>query len=97
MPSPTPTTPTRSQTSLQASTLRVKTHVKAGSVTLNHNATLVQAPRPAVSLKVKTHVKAGGVQMNHNEALVPASLTAAGLRGKTHPQAGCHLSGSSEV
>jgi hypothetical protein len=38
--------------------LRVKTHVKAGGITMNHNQTLVRG------LKVKTDVKAGGVIIN---------------------------------
>jgi hypothetical protein len=42
------------QTPVQASRLKVKTHVKAGG-SYNHNQTLARPP----SLKVKTHVKAG--------------------------------------
>jgi hypothetical protein len=41
--------------------MKTKTHLKAGSITTNHNETLVRATRPATGLKVKTHVKAGGV------------------------------------
>ena len=51
-------TPTNSQTSGHAPVLKVKTHLKAGSLTSNHNETLVPAPRPA-ALRVKTHLKAG--------------------------------------
>ena len=68
MPSPTPTTPTRPQTSFQAPTLRVKTYVKAGALTQNHNEMLV---RPT-GLKVKSHVKAGGMPLNHAQTLVRA-------------------------
>ena len=40
-------TSTPSQTPLQAPALQVKTHVKAGAISVNHNETLVQAtPRP---------------------------------------------------
>jgi hypothetical protein len=49
--------------------MQVKTRVKAGGITLNHNETLVRAK----GLTVKTHVKAGGGRMgNHNETLVRA-------------------------
>lgn len=57
----TASTPTQSQTPVQAPALKVKTHIKAGGRRLNHNETLVRVPRPAAGLKVKTHVKAGGV------------------------------------
>lgn len=50
--------------------MKVKTHLKAGGLAMNHNETLVRAPRPTQSLKVKTHVKAGGIALNHNETLV---------------------------
>jgi hypothetical protein len=40
--------------------MQVKTRVKAGGQ-LNHNETLVRAPRQAQGLKVKTRVKAGGL------------------------------------
>ena len=40
--------------------MKTKTRVKAGTLTQNHNETLVRATRPATGLKVKTHVKAGG-------------------------------------
>ncbi len=54
----THSTPTQPQRPVQAPTLTVKTHVKAGGWE-NHNETLVRAPRPAAGLKVKTHLKAG--------------------------------------
>jgi hypothetical protein len=50
--------------------MQVKTKVKAGSVALNHNQTLVRDQVPRQPLKVKTHVKAGGVAINHNQTLV---------------------------
>jgi hypothetical protein len=56
---------------------------------IQHNQTLVQAPRPAPGLKVKTHVKAGaGVPLNHNQTLVQALQPAPGLKVKTQIKAG---------
>ena len=52
--------------------MQVKTRVKAGGLSLNHNETLVRAPSQAPGLKVKTRVKAGGLNANHNETLVRA-------------------------
>ena len=52
--------------------MQVKTRIKAGGVSINHNETLVRAQPPAPGLKVKTRVKAGGVSINHNETLVRA-------------------------
>ncbi len=50
--------------------MQVKTHVKAGGITANHNQTLVRDRAPRQPLKVKTHVKAGGIHGNHNQTLV---------------------------
>jgi hypothetical protein len=63
-------TQTHPQTPVQPPRLKVKTHIKAGGVPLNHNETLVQAPSPAAGLRVKTDVKAGALTANHNEVLV---------------------------
>jgi hypothetical protein len=63
-PTPTQSTPTQPQSPGQVPTLRIKTHVKAGGITLNHNATLVRVPKPAPALAVKTHVTAGGIIVN---------------------------------
>ena len=49
--------------------MKKKTHVKAGTLTANHNETLVRTTRPATGLQVKTHVKAGALTQNHNETL----------------------------
>jgi hypothetical protein len=62
MASHTRFTPTDPPTPGQAPVLKVKTHVKAGVGPLNHNKTLVQAPRPTAGLRVKTHLKAGLVR-----------------------------------
>jgi len=53
--------------------MQVKTRVKAGGVTLNHNETLVRAKGQAKGLTVKTRVKAGGLRFNHTETLVQAT------------------------
>jgi hypothetical protein len=50
--------------------MQVKTNLKAGGISFNHNETLVRAQRPATGLKVKTRIKAGGLALNHNETLV---------------------------
>jgi hypothetical protein len=50
---------------------RMKTHVRAGGINLNHNETLVRDTGKVKVLKVKTHVRAGGIRLyNHNETLV---------------------------
>jgi hypothetical protein len=55
--------------------MRVKTHVRAGGVWLNHNETLVRDTGKVKVLKVKTHVRAGGSKLqNHNETLVADTL-----------------------
>jgi hypothetical protein len=46
--------------------MKVKTGVKAGGRSLNHN-------EAQGGLKVQTGVKAGGISLNHNEALVSGS------------------------
>jgi large exoprotein involved in heme utilization and adhesion len=53
--------------------MQVKTRVKAGGITLNHNETLVRAQGQSRGLTVKTRVKAGGITLNHNETLVRAT------------------------
>jgi hypothetical protein len=60
--------------------MKMKTHLKAGSYTWNHNQTLVRDQARAAagtrswmqprSLKVQTHVKAGRMSLNHNQTLV---------------------------
>jgi hypothetical protein len=57
--------------------MRVKTTVKAGALTTNHNETAVQAG----GLKVQTGVKAGSLTSNHNQ-------TQAGLKVKSGVKAG---------
>jgi hypothetical protein len=65
--------------------MKVKTQVKAGGITLNHNQTLVRDRRRAMAdarlqgkrqgLKVKTQVKAGLISANHNQTLVRDAAT----------------------
>ena len=44
--------------------MKIKTNVKAGALTSNHNQTLVRG------LRVKTNVKAGGLVSNYNQTMV---------------------------
>jgi hypothetical protein len=66
--------------------MKTKTHLKAGSLTTNHNETLVVKPAP--SLRIKSGLKAGsggiiqGPVNNHNETLVHS------LKVRTHVNAG---------
>ena len=55
--------------------MKVKTAIKAGTLTANHNEKLVAAKKPAGKgkrLKVKSAIKAGSLSYNHNEKLVRA-------------------------
>ena len=56
--------------------MKIKTNVKAGGLSINHNQTISRG------LKVKTNVKAGGLSANHNQT------TARGLRVKSGVKAG---------
>ena len=54
--------------------MKIKTHIKAGALTTNHNQTLVR-PQPQSFLKVKTSVRAGGAAFpNHNQTLLRPQL-----------------------
>jgi hypothetical protein len=48
--------------------MKLKTNVKAGGITANHNETIVGQPKKG--LAVRTNVKAGGISQNHNETVV---------------------------
>jgi hypothetical protein len=50
--------------------MQVKTKLKAGALSANHNQTLVRDRVVHQPLKVKTHVKAGLSTANHNQTLV---------------------------
>jgi hypothetical protein len=51
--------------------MKVRTKVKAGGWTANHNQTLARATN-AKGMKVKTRVKAGST-LNHNQTLARAA------------------------
>lgn len=48
--------------------MKVKTHIKSGALSANHNETLVRDQ--AKGLKVKTRLKSGRLSANRNETLV---------------------------
>jgi hypothetical protein len=48
--------------------MKLKTSVKAGGLSGNHNETIVGQPKKG--LAVRTNVKAGGISANHNETVV---------------------------
>ena len=48
--------------------MKIKTNVKAGKLSANHNQTVALAGLP-----VKTQVKAGGWKINHNPSVVRAN------------------------
>ena len=70
-----------------AKSLKVKTKVKSGAATFNHNETLASVQSKSKSLKVKTKVKSGGVP-NHNETLVTVQPKSKSLKVKTNVKAG---------
>jgi len=54
--------------------MTIKTNVKAGALTTNHNETLV----------VRSNVKAGGIDGQHNETLAVRSGVKAGESGRIY-------------
>lgn len=50
--------------------MKVKTNVKAGKLTANHNQTMLREAAKAKGLRVKTNVKAGRLLGNHNQVLL---------------------------
>jgi hypothetical protein len=50
--------------------MKVRTDVKAGRLSANHNEIMVRDRAAGRGLKIKTNVKAGGQNLNHNETLV---------------------------
>jgi len=59
--------------------LKVKTNVKSGALTQNHNQTMTR------SLKVKTNVKAGSI-MNHNQTVARGLKVKSGVKAGVHPE-----------
>ena len=49
--------------------MKVRTTIKAGGTTSNHNETLARDSAQVPSLKIRTGIKAGGTASNHNETL----------------------------
>jgi hypothetical protein len=58
--------------------MQIRTSVRAGGISWNHNERLVGS-----GLKVRSGVRAGGISWNHNERLVGS-----GLKVRTHIKAG---------
>jgi hypothetical protein len=46
--------------------MKIKTKIRAGGVSLNHNQTLVRVRR----IKIRSGIRAGGENLNHNQTLV---------------------------
>lgn len=53
--------------------MKIKTNLKAGALSPNHNQTL--ASQTAKSLRVKTQVKAGALSPNHNQTLIGMTVS----------------------
>jgi hypothetical protein len=54
----------------QTTGCKVRTSIRAGGRSMNHNQTAVVHAAPAAQgLKVKSRVKAGGVRLNHNSTV----------------------------
>src|SRR5882672_7918485 len=56
------------KTSTKKTSLSIKTTVKAGGISMNHNR-----------LAVRSTVKAGGISMNHNRLAVRSTVKAGGI------------------
>ena len=50
--------------------MKLRTNLKAGALSPNHNETQARDTKPATGLRVKTRVKAGALSPNHNETQV---------------------------
>jgi hypothetical protein len=60
-----------------AERMKVRTHLKAGGMNMQHNE----------ALRVRTAIKAGGLNQNHNEALRVRSAVKAGGFTQNHNEA----------
>jgi hypothetical protein len=61
MPAHTQSTSLYPQPTVAAPALKIKTRIKAGALTQNHNETLVKTSPPMKDLHVKMHIKAGSL------------------------------------
>ena len=68
--------------------MKIRTTVKAGARTNNHNETVLRLAGQSRGLKVRTQVRAGNIRPNHNEAV--------GLKLKTRVKAGARRSNHNE-
>ena len=50
--------------------MKLRTNLKAGALSNNHNETQIRNTKPSTGLRVKTRVKAGALAPNHNETQV---------------------------
>ena len=48
--------------------LKVKSNIRAGYISLNHNKA-VASEKASAGVKVKSHVRAGYITLNHNRAV----------------------------
>jgi hypothetical protein len=53
-----------------ARSMKTKTRLRDGALSLNYNETLVRDSAKGNGLKVKTRLRVGALRYNHNEALV---------------------------
>lgn len=67
--------------------LKVRTRVRAGQLTVNHNEAIVRAQGRRSGIRVRTHLKAAGTQFQHNETLV-RNVAKGGLKMRTSVRAG---------
>jgi hypothetical protein len=71
--------PTKPKTEGEES-MKIKTNVKAGGFTLNHNQTVARG------LKVKSNVKAGGPVLQHNQTVARSLKVKSGVKaGRLDP------------
>ena len=57
--------------------MKLRTNVKAGALSPNHNETQVRDTNQTAGMPVKTRIKAGALSPNHNETLVRPAIEAA--------------------
>ena len=78
--------------------MKMKTNVKAGGASHQHNETLVRETTKTKGMKVKTNLQAGAPAFgNHNETLVHESPKTKGMKVKTNLKAGRLSANHNEV